>query len=247
MIAEFIDQGYVATQALAIRRFTEKPQAKPDRQPISIRRVLSEIRNNRTLITRECYVSYDGLPYEYEDIRADWIDHVRETGEQYSRLDSTGPEAWAAAERVHRHFDQLSGVSPASRSRNDLIAEGVFNQISNEIARAEIAEVSAFADKFLAHAADDVSRRSMSDRELKNTMAKFTECHKALFNAAEMICASLLWEGSTSPLPQPQFGFLEHLDRPWVTDDGIAELQKSWDQHMQETDNWAAPQLSAIS
>lgn len=65
-IAHFMDQGWVAWQALAIRKLMEPAARQPEKQVISLRRVIDEITANRALITRENYVCHDGLPFDPE-------------------------------------------------------------------------------------------------------------------------------------------------------------------------------------
>src|SRR5260370_12340183 len=63
-LAQFMDQGFVATQTLSIRKLMERASNKPARQVISLRRVLDDIKEHRALFTRENYVAHDGLPYD---------------------------------------------------------------------------------------------------------------------------------------------------------------------------------------
>lgn len=248
-LAGFIDQGYVATQTLAIRRLVEHPARTSDRQPISIRRVLKDIRDHRHLLTRECWVSYDGLPYDYKPIMQKWYkEHVAQDGSEnpiIHSMDTKGRDAWTISEMLHERFDDMSGVNPSARDRRDMIAEKVFDQIGAEIASAEISEVSNFADKFVAHAADPTSRAGLSERDLSITMNKLSICQKAIVNAAQMITGQLIWESSSSVIPKPQYGFLEGLDVSWVPADTIKELHDFWNKLTEETDNWATPDLKA--
>jgi hypothetical protein len=63
LIAEQIIYGHVARQVLAIRRLVDKT-----RGVISLRRLISDLRSNFRLFTRENYVCHDGLPYDYEAV-----------------------------------------------------------------------------------------------------------------------------------------------------------------------------------
>jgi hypothetical protein len=59
LLAHFLDQGYVATQVLAIRRLLDGRK-----DVFSLRRLLDDMTEHRELITRENYVCYDGLPFD---------------------------------------------------------------------------------------------------------------------------------------------------------------------------------------
>jgi hypothetical protein len=61
LLAHFLDQGYVATQVLAIRRLLDSRK-----DVFSLRRLLDNITTHQHLITREIYVCNDGLPYDSE-------------------------------------------------------------------------------------------------------------------------------------------------------------------------------------
>ncbi len=63
LIAEAIIHGHVAQQILAIRRLTDA-----NRQNISLRRLLIDVKNNSHLLTRENLICFDGLPYDYQAV-----------------------------------------------------------------------------------------------------------------------------------------------------------------------------------
>ena len=245
-LGRFLDQGYISTQVLSIRRLVEREARDDDRQPISIRRVLRDIRQHRHLFTREIYVAYDGLPYDYAAKRQEWFDanatDIR-SGAVVRSMDTKGPEAWTSSELVHENFDRMSGVSAEDRDRADLISNNVFDQISNVVALQEIRDVAFFADKFVAHAADPLSRAEVTDEEMAISMSKLATCHAALISATKMICEQLLWDASTTPIPTPQFDAFEHLDTPWVPTPSIEGLQRLWHDRERELSSWQVPRL----
>jgi hypothetical protein len=59
LMAHFLDQGYLATQVLAIRKLLDKRK-----DVFSLRRLLDDMADHRDLVTRENYVCYDGLPFD---------------------------------------------------------------------------------------------------------------------------------------------------------------------------------------
>src|SRR5271163_1931904 len=59
-LAYLIDRGYFFSQVLAIQKLLDDGS-----DVISVRRFLKDIRRNRAVITREVYVSGDGLPYDF--------------------------------------------------------------------------------------------------------------------------------------------------------------------------------------
>jgi len=59
ILAESLFDGHVANQVLAIRRLAD------DGSIISLRKLFKDIKRNFELFTRENYVCFDGLPYDY--------------------------------------------------------------------------------------------------------------------------------------------------------------------------------------
>jgi hypothetical protein len=65
ILTEALIGGHLATQVLAIRRLVDN---RGD-DVISLRKLLKDIRSHFTLLTRENYVCFDGLPYDYEAVQ----------------------------------------------------------------------------------------------------------------------------------------------------------------------------------
>lgn len=59
LVAHLLNSGYFSSQVLATRRMLDKR-----RDVVSLRRLINDIRDNKSLITREVYVSFDGTSYE---------------------------------------------------------------------------------------------------------------------------------------------------------------------------------------
>ncbi|MDX9861950.1 MAG: hypothetical protein RBS99_13650, partial [Rhodospirillales bacterium] len=242
----FIDRGYVVTQVLAIRRLVESPRNNVDQQPISLRRVLKDVRCARDLMTRENYVAYDGAPYDFKKQEAA---HSRELADSQStggitgQVDSRGPNAWARSKTRHRQFDRLSGIE-GTPSRKDLIHETVFRQISDRLAVVEIDQIGRFADKFVAHAADERSQSALSDEDRKITLEKINQCQRAIVDTANMI-GSFLWEGGCNTIPMPPYGHLKDLDQPWLPKECLGALQAFWVQHCKSIEEWQTPEVRA--
>ena len=141
-IARFLDQGFVATQTLSIRKLMEKASTNPAKQVVSLRRVIDDIVSNRELITREIYVSHDGLPYDPEPGRQAYYQAAlkRGSGVQVDWLPTSGPDAWDMAEIVNKQFDAIS--RGGERSRDDLIRPDVFERIEQELTDSGWADIA---------------------------------------------------------------------------------------------------------
>jgi hypothetical protein len=102
--------GHVATQVLAIRRLID------DRNDdiISLRRLVKDLKRNFGLFTRENYVCFDGLPFDYEAVQHK---EMMERGCFWRA--TSGPAAHGTSHMAHEQFDKLAGIDPAQRSRDD--------------------------------------------------------------------------------------------------------------------------------
>ena len=94
-VLRLFDAGFVTTQVTAIRRLTDRQPKDSTKGVISLRRLIADIRDQRHLIPREIYVSYDGLPYDPEPVQAAWIEKKAATctPNDVSWTSTTGPTA----------------------------------------------------------------------------------------------------------------------------------------------------------
>ena len=65
LLSEALINGHFATQILSLRRLVDNRK-----DVISLNRLLKDVRGNLKLFTRENYVCFDGLPYDYEAAHA---------------------------------------------------------------------------------------------------------------------------------------------------------------------------------
>ena len=160
MFGELIDRGYVSTQVLDICKITDRSNSDPKKAVISLPRLLDNIRDHRHLLTRENFVSYDGLPYDYAAAHQAHIDSLTPEERAKVRWVATkGPDGWGTSERMHSAFDALSGIATDKRTRTDLIHENVFKTIESWFRAPILQKLRTHRNKFIAHAADERSRR----------------------------------------------------------------------------------------
>jgi hypothetical protein len=106
--------GYVATQILAIRRLVDDRNA----DVIPIRGLVKDIRRNFALFTRENFVCFDGLPYDYDAVqRREMVQRIG-TGPFWAQ--TPGPSAYGTPRMAHKQFDRLVGVRPEDRQRGEV-------------------------------------------------------------------------------------------------------------------------------
>ncbi|MCD6376634.1 MAG: hypothetical protein J7L94_13980 [Caldisericaceae bacterium] len=237
-VIRLFDAGFATTQAATIRRLIEKPKRNPKLAVISLRRILDDIKQNLSLITRENYVCYDGLPYDYELVHQKWLSSlpVSKTGGNVGSLPTQGPDAWSMDEIVHKNFDILAQVHPKKRSRKDLIKIEVLEHLEAEIKKCE--NIKKYVDKFIAHAAAPETRAGLSDEEKVLTLKHLETSHKIIYQVASFISSQLLWESNLGGLPVPQYNHLENLDKRWSTQEKLDKAQKKWDEFQKEVSKW---------
>ncbi|MGA2332027.1 MAG: hypothetical protein ABSG75_09725 [Syntrophales bacterium] len=237
-VIRLFDAGFATTQATTIRRLIEKPKKDPQWAVISLRTVLKDIKENLDLITRENYVCYDGLPYDYNLGQQKWLSciPVTKSGVHVGSLPTQGPDAWPMSERVHNNFDILSQVLPKDRSREDLIRIEVLEHLESEIKECD--SIKKYVDKFIAHAAAPETRAGLSNEEKSLTLERLERYHKIIYQVASFISGQLLWESNLGGLRVPQYDHLKNLDKRWSTPERLEKAHKKWDDYKKEVSKW---------
>lgn len=221
-VLRLLDAGFVTTQTTAIRRLTDKPKSDPKMGVISLRRLIADIQAHRDLITREVYVSYDGLPYDPEPSKA-------ASGSGW--LETTGPNAWHTAEMVQSNFDCLSEVIPPNRSRGDLIMTKWLECLDRRLRACD--GIRKFVDKL----------EGLTQEQTAVTLDRLRACHKAIYQVAAFIFGPLLWEGSYGAVPVPQYDHLENLDKCWVASERWGYARDCWKKNLADVEAWEQESL----
>lgn len=242
-VIRLFDAGFATTQATTIRRLIEKPKNSPKWAVISLRRVLKDIEESLDLITRENYVCYDGLPYDYDSVHKKWLSllPVTESGVHVGFRPTQGPDAWPMAERVHQNFDILAQVNPKNRKREDRIKFKVLEHLEIQIKKCE--NIKKYVDKFIAHAAAPETRAGLSNKEKGITLERLETCHKIIYQVASFVLGSLLWEPNLGGLPVPQYDHLKNLDKFWISPENLEKARKKWDEIAKEVPKWDSVSL----
>jgi hypothetical protein len=227
IIAETLDAGYVAGQAMAIRRLVDK---RPD--VISLSRVARDVEAHLSLITREVFVCSDGIPYDHEAAKdAQFAELMRHPPGTVIYGDPSAD----LSRRAHEVFDELSRVPPEARARTDRISPEVLAALEVRIRDCGAKAIVGAANKYLFHAADANSRKQ-SAKNLEVTLAQITDVHAKLAQIGNFISGKLLWEGPCAlGVATAQFDVLDRLDRPFVDAERRVELQDWWARHSNES------------
>jgi hypothetical protein len=231
LLTEALIGGHVATQVLAIRRLVDN---RGD-DVISLRKLIKDLRSNFALLTRENYVCFDGLPYDYEAVqRRDMEKHI---GGGFFWGATEGPEAYGTSQLGHEQFDRLAGVDPANRGRADRLPISLLDTVEQWVDDSDASDLAKWSHAYLAHAGGPTRRDIKADFVTTN---KIRDSIKALVRAAEAISAWLLWAGgrSNSLMPTAQFDQFEKLDSPIMRAGGKDVANQLWRRLSDESDRY---------
>jgi hypothetical protein len=160
LIIESLFNGRVATQVLSIRRLMDGGASGI----ISLRRLAKDIRASFALLTRENYVCYDGLPYDYKAARqANFKGHIGEWGQGGIWMSTDGPQADGASELTHRQFDRLTGIDPSNRSREDRLPSALMTTIEKMARHSGADDLAKWSSTYLAHAGGPERRKEIAE------------------------------------------------------------------------------------
>jgi hypothetical protein len=228
LLAHFLDQGYVATQVLAIRKLLD---GRTD--VFSLRRLLEDISDHRQLITRETYVCHDGLPYDSEA----WQSQAQTVEVQIWGIEAPGLGRFLGSRVRHEMFDKLSGVLPAARQREDLIKVDVFAKLKNLLMNSTAEKIVLLSHKFLAHAATEDSRGTLAFSGIK--LADVDEVQRAFVRVERAITDLLLFIAiAREVVPMPPLGMFKGLEHPYASAEAIKNMDTIWDQLSEERNHW---------
>ncbi len=194
LMVEALFDGHVATQVLAIRRLVDDGNS----DIISLPRLIKDLRRNFSLLTRENYVCFDGLPYDYEAVRrARFMENSGSWGKGGIWVATEGPQGDATSELAHRQFDKLAGIEPAKRSREDRLPVFLLTTVEKWLGDSGADDLAKWSHAYLAHAGGPEARKRIAD--LMVTANKITDAIKALARVTEAIsrCFSVRAAGRT--------------------------------------------------
>jgi hypothetical protein len=225
--------GYASLMSLGIRKLVDK-----DPRTDSLWNVVALVERRPEMLTREKFICYDGLPYDYEALRKDYIASLDvRNGVNVRRLPTSGPKAWAMSEILHKAFDKLSSTTSAKRRREDKIQPSVLTAVKERLAHPAVKTVCTLADRRIAHA-DRLSKSA--DAIPTATYNDIDQALQQIVKVANFLSASFFYDAAFgSVVPTPQFNALEALDQPWISTANLPALHKYWGELSNSIDAWA--------
>jgi hypothetical protein len=226
LLMEALLDGHVATQVLAIRRLMDDSGSGV----ISLRRLLKDVKANKNLFTRENYVCFDGLPYDYRAVRDARLRKFAEEGVKVKFFWGSieGAEADGTSELAHMQFDKLAGVDAEKRSQEDRLPARLFDIIEGWLAASGADDLAKWSSTYLAHAGGPERREQI--KSLTVTANKIENAIRVLSRAAEAMSAWLLNAGGRSAalMRVAQFNPFEKLDKPVMPVGGEEAANSHW-------------------
>ncbi|MBM4293803.1 MAG: hypothetical protein FJ126_02725 [Deltaproteobacteria bacterium] len=216
-LLRLLDEGFVASQIMAIRRLTDRNFREPEKAVISLIRVIDDIKKHSNLITRENYLCYDGTSYDEPNFMDD-------------------PPKWTQWKTRQSNFDKMSGIPEDMRARSDEIEKSLIKHLEKNLRACD--GPRRYANKFIAHASDPQTNPALSEEEKKITLDKLDECYRAILRTASFLGTVLLYEFSLGGLPTPQYDHLKNLEKPMVNKENKQKLYNYWRNRNQEVDDW---------
>jgi hypothetical protein len=229
VVSYLADTAYFGSQMLSIRKLLER-----DSKVISLNRVLKDLKQNRNLITREVFVSYDGTQYE------PGTPTISVPGLQ---PDDSPFTPWFRSTRRHELFDKLSMPSGAQRSRKDVIQDGVFWRLENWIKTSGANKLILLCNKYLAHAATSKSIAGLQSNGI--SFEQVESVQRTLVRVTKAIYDLILTSGVYSPVVgMPQLGYfgkvwegselvprVKRMNDDW---DHLEKVRNSWPDNLEE-------------
>ena len=235
VLGDFIDRAYLSGQVLSICMITERPARKTSDGVISLPTLLGDVRKNRSLVTRENFVSYNGLPYDYETVKQVYVGRMRPGQVYWSPRE--GPEAFNVSERRHQFFDEMSRTSDENRSRNDLMPDTILDGLDARFKEVEpiLKKIRTMRNKSIGHAADENSRPDDIEKLGGLSRCEISDTHRAIIHTANAV-GEILGTTVGDPIPIPQFDVFNGLEMPFICSADMDKIRKIWNEHMGKTE-----------
>jgi HEPN superfamily AbiU2-like protein len=233
---ELTSAGYASLMTLGIRKLVDR-----DRRTDSVWNIIVEVERRPELLTREKFICYDGLPYDFAAVEEKYLRSIAGQPSSGARwMPTKGPDAWGTSEMMHRAFDRLAG-SPKKRKRTDTIHPSVIEKLKVGLSHEAIDTVCTLADKRMAHAerlAEDAGPAPTA------TYADIDAALKQIVKVVNFLSSNFFYDTAFGAVvPTPEFDVLDGLDKPWITTKNVARIDKFWQQISNSMEKWAREEV----
>ena len=231
VVAHLLSEGYFSSQVLATRRLLDRRK-----DVVSLRRLINDIRENRDLLTREVYVSFDDTPYAPE------LPGLEFPGLQPP--DSPFSE-WNRSRIRHERFDKLSKIPAENRVRGDKIGESAVSKLDQWIDSSGASKLVTLSHKYLAHAAEQSSMSAAIPKGL--SFAEVEGVQKAIVQSMRVVYDIIFSSGIYSEVvPMVPLGFFGQVWDGACLIQSTARMNTQWDEMAEERNEWVRDLDSAF-
>ncbi len=248
MLHQFMDRCFFDSQFLAIRRLTDTAYAleDPKKGIFSLVALLSDMKANVFLMTRENLFLVEDLEYDYEVIQKRELEYALEQSKSGKNACWTSFKGSSHDIRSrHEQIDALCGIGADQRKPSDIIRGEVFDYLIKRVNEAS-ENVNLRVKKYIAHAATPESREYSKADEVLITLGHLWDVHKVICQVANFTDVYLLSRASHTFLPTPQYDQFQFIENPLLASENIEQLNNAWREFEKETESWKAWGLKQI-
>lgn len=227
LLAHTLIHGHVALQLLAIRRLMD-----PKNGTMSLPRLLQDLKNNHRLFTREIYICYDGLPYDFEEAERYVIEKQTKPSNFGKAFfaDKDGPYAYLPSKIAHERFDKICGVHSKNRTRQDRIPVGILEKLDRLLNSSKAEKLIDWANTYLTHAPIPSKFQRVQNQPNLPPLDDFTETMTILFRVYVAMSEIFLGMSEARQLvPASQFHQFALLSSPIASANKIPQLRGKWE------------------
>jgi len=218
-VINLLDEGFVASQIMSIRRLSDPNFLDPKKAVISLRRLIDDIADNLDIFTRENYICFEGTAYAVPS-----NDNKNNT--------------WLHWQTKQKNFDHLSGVTETNRSRKDTIKKDVISSLRSDLDKCK--DLRSYANKFIAHTSDNFGRAKLTDSQKRITLEKLDEAYKSLVKVGTFLVNEVLYTEPINGIPIPLHDQFLNLDKPVIKSNDISKLSNYWAKRVNEVEFWTS-------
>lgn len=229
LLWQLLYQGYVTAQTLSIRRLCDKRS-----DVISLHRLVKSLQDHSALLTREVYVCHAGLPYDPNNVG-------NYCGSPTRFCPDPALSASIASSERHKVFDRLAGTRlPTERKRSDIIHSSVFAKLVDWFGTGVVDKIIKLSHKFIAHAADENSRKSFDLNEIASEFSMHAiDAQRGIIGIFHVIDSQILHTGIARDIvPYHPLDYLHGLDNAFIPGQHVNDLERFWKTCAEERRQW---------
>jgi len=234
-VHDLLNRTFFQTQALAIRRLLDRESREGGRAVTSLWRLLRQIQQNRSSLTRQAMLSLHGYPYDHKSETKRFHRMILDDGKE-TQESRRGLLDCAQSRSIHEAFDSMAGVDANARNPDDVIQDDILSWLMNRLEKCR--EIYTFVNKFVAHSAAPESRAALDANEVKITLGKILEAHRIICTTAFFVSLHIFNNGFGNVPATPQFNQFEHFEKPWATEETVTKMYEFWGNYRKQTDAW---------